>query len=326
MKTIIFFNNKKDVGKSSLIYHLAWAYADSGVKVLAADFDPQSDLTRMFLNEDQQNDLWPESEHTHTLFSALKPILKGLSDINKPYLKMVTDEIGLLVGDLGLSLLEDPISDAWNRCLDNDASAFKITSLFKTILSNAYQEHKADIALIDIGSNLGAINRAALLAADYVIVPLSTDSLSLQAFKSLGSRLHHWCNSWQLRLQKNTDENLSLPPGKIQQAGYIILQHSPFKVCANWPTKVPDYYYKEFLNQDLPVTNLRVDKDDQCLSIMRHYRCLMLMSREAHKPIFHLKPADGSIGVHVSASIDCGREFKKMARRIAKVVGIDEDL
>ena len=36
MKTIAFFNNKGGVGKTTLVYHLAWMYAD---------LDPQANLT-----------------------------------------------------------------------------------------------------------------------------------------------------------------------------------------------------------------------------------------------------------------------------------------
>jgi chromosome partitioning protein len=42
---IAFFNNKGGVGKTSLVYHLAWMYRDLGLRVLAADFDPQANLT-----------------------------------------------------------------------------------------------------------------------------------------------------------------------------------------------------------------------------------------------------------------------------------------
>ena len=50
MKTIAFFNNEGGVGKTSLVYHLAWMYADLGLSVLAADLDPQANLTTMFLD------------------------------------------------------------------------------------------------------------------------------------------------------------------------------------------------------------------------------------------------------------------------------------
>ena len=53
MKTVVFFNNKGGVGKTSLVFHLAWMYADLGLRVLAADLDPQANLTSMFIDEDR---------------------------------------------------------------------------------------------------------------------------------------------------------------------------------------------------------------------------------------------------------------------------------
>jgi cellulose biosynthesis protein BcsQ len=50
---IAFFNNKGGVGKTSLVYHLAWMYLDLGLKVIAADLDPQANLTAAFLDEDR---------------------------------------------------------------------------------------------------------------------------------------------------------------------------------------------------------------------------------------------------------------------------------
>ena len=48
---VAFFNNKGGVGKTSLVYHLAWMYADLGVRVVAADLDPQANLTAAFIDE-----------------------------------------------------------------------------------------------------------------------------------------------------------------------------------------------------------------------------------------------------------------------------------
>ena len=50
MKTIAFFNTTGGVGRTSLVYHLAWMFAYRGVPVLAADLDPQANLTAMFLS------------------------------------------------------------------------------------------------------------------------------------------------------------------------------------------------------------------------------------------------------------------------------------
>ncbi len=49
---LTFFNNKGGVGKTSLIYHLAWTFASLRKRVVAVDLDPQSNLTSAFLEED----------------------------------------------------------------------------------------------------------------------------------------------------------------------------------------------------------------------------------------------------------------------------------
>ena len=58
---IAFFNNKGGVGKTSLVYHLAWMYADLGFRVVAADLDPQANLTAAFLDEDRLAELWADN-------------------------------------------------------------------------------------------------------------------------------------------------------------------------------------------------------------------------------------------------------------------------
>ena len=57
---VAFFNNKGGVGKTSLVYHLAWMYADLGVRVVAVDLDPQANLSAAFLDEDRLAILWSE--------------------------------------------------------------------------------------------------------------------------------------------------------------------------------------------------------------------------------------------------------------------------
>ena len=42
---LTFFNNKGGVGKTSLVYHLSWMFAEQGFRVLAVDLAPQANLT-----------------------------------------------------------------------------------------------------------------------------------------------------------------------------------------------------------------------------------------------------------------------------------------
>ncbi len=333
MKTIALFNNKGGVGKTSLVYHLTWTYADWGLKIVAADFDPQANLTSMFLEEERLVELWPEEEQgqPRSISATVKPILKGTGDIAPPYVETVTEEIGLIVGDLGLSLFEDKLSDAWPRCLDRDEAAFRIISAFHRILVLAAQQQKAEIVLIDVGPNLGAINRAALIAADYVVIPLAPDLFSLQGLKNLGPRLRDWREGWQERLSKNPNKELVLPTGQMQPAGYVILQHNvrsdrPVKAYSRWMEKMPATYREEVRYEKSVKQLPTVENDEYCLATLKHYRSLMSLAREAHKPMFHLKPADGAIGTHVLAAKDCGKDFKGLARKIAEACEFEKVL
>lgn len=325
MKIIAFFNNKGGVGKTSLVYHLAWMYADLGVRVLAADLDPQANLTSMFLEEDRLEELWPDGEHPQTVFGVVRPILKGTGDILPPHVEEIDDNIGLVVGDLGLSLFEDKLSDAWPRCLDRDESAFRIISAFYRILLGGAEALKADLVLVDVGPNLGAINRAAIIASEHVVVPLAPDLFSLQGLRNLGPTLRRWRDEWDDRLSRNTSQDLHLPKRGMTPSGYIILQHvmrldRPVKAYGRWMNRIPGEYRQAILGEAGNETP-QVGDDPYCLSLLKHYRSLMPMAMEARKPMFHLKPADGAIGAHAAAVQACYLDFRTLATRIANATG-----
>ena len=195
MKTVAFFNNKGGVGKTSLVYHLAWMFADNGIKTLAVDLDPQANLTAMFLNEDRLEKLWPDGNHPETVFGSINPILRGTGDIAHPHVEKITPNLGLIAGDLGLSRFEDKLSDAWPRCHNRDESAFRTMTAFHRLVQLG-ADWGAQLVLIDVGPNLGAINRSALIASDMVCLPLAPDLFSLQGLKNLGPTLREWRAVW----------------------------------------------------------------------------------------------------------------------------------
>ena len=41
---LTFFNNQDGVGKTSLVYHLTWMFAELGKTVVAVDLDPQGEF------------------------------------------------------------------------------------------------------------------------------------------------------------------------------------------------------------------------------------------------------------------------------------------
>ena len=319
MKTIAFFNNKGGVGKTALVYHLAWMFADQGWSVLAADLDPQANLSTMFLEEDRLETFWPEGHSTHTVLAPIRPMLDGDGPIEEPYVEEV-DDIGLLVGDLALSGFEDELSAQWPNCLDGKKRAFRVIGAFAEVIRRAGAKREADLALVDVGPNLGAINRAALIAADHIVVPLGPDLFSLKGLQNLGPTLRQWRAGWQERLPK-TPSDMEVPEGRMEPLGYVVMQHSvrldrPVKAYGKWMQRIPQTYHQYVLAEE-GQDGLSVDDDRECLAELKDYRSLMPMAQEARKPMFHLKPADGAIGSHVQAVKSCYRDFRDLAQTIS---------
>ncbi len=318
---IAFFNNKGGVGKTSLVYHLAWMYRDLGLNVLAADFDPQANLTSAFLDEEQLEEIWLASDQPNTVFRCFQPLIRGIGDIAEPIPQVIDEGLWLLNGDLQLYSFEDDLSTEWPGCLDRKERSFRVISAFWRLLQKAAAQQQSDVVLVDLGPNLGAINRSALIAADYVVVPLSPDLFSLQGLKNLGPTLQRWRKEWQERIDKNPAPDLHIPSGKMQPIGYIILQHAvrldrPVKAFQRWIEHIPDTYHQEVL-QEADSQDTDIKTDPNCLALIKNYQSLMPMAQEAHKPIFHLKPADGAIGSHIAAVQNVYWDFKHLAEKIA---------
>ncbi len=328
MKTIAFFNNKGGVGKTTLVYHIAWTLSDMGLDVLVADLDPQANLSSMFLPEERLDALWPDGEHPHSVLGSVMPFLRGTGDIATPHVEEIADGLGLLVGDLGLSRFEDKLSQDWPRCADGHEDAFRVMTSFHRILEHASEARSADIVLIDVGPNLGAINRAALLTAQHVVVPLAPDLFSLQGLRNLGPALRDWRQQWARRKDLAPDD-LSIPQGEMSPAGYVVLQHNvrldrPVKAYDKWAERIPAEYCSSVLGVS-EQGSVSTKRDPHCLALLKHYRSLMPMAMEARKPIFHLKPADGARGAHVAAVRRCREDFQQLVQAIATSTNINLD-
>ena len=325
-KRITFFNNKGGVGKTTLVYHVAYKLCDLGYKVLIADFDPQSNITAMCLQPERLEQIYLAPEATGlTITDAMQPVFDG-EGYEGVHLEKITNQLHtapqLIIGNLRLSRNEDILSEAWTNCLDGRVDAFKKTIVFDTILKDAEKKGDFDFVLIDIGPNLGAINRAVLVATDYVIMPVASDLFSLQGIENLGQTLRTWKEQWNDRCKKKpaNKANLILPNGKMQATGYIALQHTaresrPVKAYLKWSNRIPHTYRKFVLQDDTPI-EIEFQADPNCLATLKHYHSLMPMAMEAHKPIFHLRPADGAIGAHYQATKQVGTDFENLANKI----------
>ncbi|NCD35076.1 MAG: ParA family protein [Spartobacteria bacterium] len=331
---LTFFNNKGGVGKTSLIYHLAWMFASLRKRVVIIDLDPQANLTAAFLDEEKIEALWDAQGVGSTIYQCVKP-LTSVGDIVEPVLQNIATDLYLLPGDVNLSGYEDALSAEWpNSMGDNNLyRPMRILSSFWQVMQMAAQKVQADIILVDIGPNLGAINRSVLVSTDYVTIPLGADLFSLQGLKNLGPTLRSWKNLWQKRLdnwntsvEKSNFPEFKLPQGKMQPIGYLCQQHGvrldrPVKAYDKWVQRIPEVYRESVLNETLS-EKIQQQDDPYCLATIKHYRSLIPMAQEHRKPIFKLSSADGAIGSHANAVQDARKDFKQLAERIAENIGL----
>lgn len=326
---LTFFNNKGGVGKTSLVFHLAWMFAEMGKRVVAIDLDPQANLTSAFLKPEELELLWDQEaaqEANGTVFQCIRPLTK-VGDILSPHAKQVSDRLHLVPGDLALAGFEDSLSEAWPKALDSGERYrhFRLLSAFWLVAQDAAKQVGADLILADVGPNLGAINRSALIASDHVVIPLAADLFSLQGLRNLGPTLRNWRRDWQKRLANWPEPDFQLPRGRMEPSGYILMQHSerlsrPVKAFKKWADMIPGTYRSEIL--DSSDSGGTETDTEHCLARLKHYRSLVPMAQEVRKPIFKLTSADGAIGSHSYAVIEARRQFEQLATRILEQIGL----
>ena len=290
-----------------------------GRRVVAADLDPQANLTGMFFGETGLERLWRDGNQG-TIDEGVAPLFEGTGDIvESPQIEEIGERIGLLMGDLALSRREDELSTQWPKCLDGDRRAFRVTTAFARLIARAGRQFGAELALLDVGPNLGAINRAALVASDCVVIP-APDLFSLQGLRNVGSTLRDWRRAWKERAgRKPQGLDMELPSGDMQPLGYVIMRRSirlsrPVQAYGRWIDKIPSEY-AEAVTQDGPPST-PAEQDPNCLAYLKDYRSLMPMAQEANRPMFLLKPAHGAIGAHQRAVHDCYIDFDRLASEL----------
>ncbi|GII77184.1 hypothetical protein Sru01_21660 [Sphaerisporangium rufum] len=338
--SVALFNNKGGVGKTTLTYHLAHMFQRLGHRVLAVDLDPQSNLTAAFLDEEELAVLWAEPEspawggassalsespirrvtgRSGTVAASVRPIMEGLGDVAFYAPIQIMDGLWLTPGDLELSAFEDRLSAAWPNCVMGDPAAIRTTTAFFRIIDDAARRVRADLVLIDVGPNLGAINRAALLTADTVLMPLAADLFSLRGLRNLGPTLRSWRAMWQRDLRPKVPPSISAPSGAMRPLGYVIMQPTmrldrPVKAYQRWLERIPTIFNGSVLGDPVPADSGRSYE----IATLRNYQSLMPLAHDARKPMFDLRAADGALGSTQAYVQKCRAEFRVLAENVLR--------
>lgn len=327
VKKIVLFNNKGGVGKTTFLFHLGYALEKLGKKILFVDLDPQCNLSSSICTDDEITRIW---DTQNSIYHAVEPLIIGTGDIKtiKPHI-VNNRNIKLIVGDLRLSEYEELLSTAWVESLAGNEIGFRRMSSILRIIENMSASNEIDYVLIDIGPNLGSLNRCVLLSCDYFLVPLVPDLFSFRGLENIGTTFKKWIGDWEGASDrfKKQNKTLSFPiqNGMPKFAGYINQQFNIYrgketKAWKFWTDKVPEKIQKNIidkLKEINPDLIIDLNEGSHKLGNFKSYHSLAPLSQKKRKPIFELDSKD-VVGVHKSNAENCGDEFSEFAKKIIR--------
>lgn len=325
MKSLAFFNNKGGVGKTTLTFHLAHMLARLGKRTVVLDYDPQCNISSIFLDVERLFSLWEDGSPAQaTVAGCIDPVRRGRGGLADPVLTEISENLWLLPGHLSLTLFEQTLAGEWPKTMASDNERALDVVLALDLLSNrAAALASADLLLFDVGPNLGALNRAALLGCDAIILPLAPDLFSLQGMRNVGPTLHDWRVDWGVVRERHMQgrSERGVPAHEFRPIGYIVQQHlaradRPVSGYARWAEQIPAVFHRDVLRSPASTPIPKLEEDPSCIAQVKHFSSLVPIAQAARKPMFDLKQADGIGGGQIQSVARCRQAFEALAQNV----------
>lgn len=337
MKSIVFFNNKGGVGKTTLLCNIAAYFAlELEKKVLVVDADPQCNSTTYMCEAEALEKLYNLKESQRPTVNAfVRSLEKGSGYLDKKIIPMRSDNFGcdVIPGDPRLALMEDFLANDWKDTITGNPRGLKTSMVFRQ-LAESYHEY--DYILFDVGPSLGAINRAILLASDYFVIPMSVDIFSILALENIRLSLSDWKRTLQkglIEYEEKHGEPFLISNNElkwdIKFCGYVLQQYKAKtvggervqvkayeKISRNIPKKIEDEILANFQNENI---------DSSMLGEIHNLASLIPMSQVSKKPVFKLKSSDGVVGAHFLSVSESKELYSKISKSILTNIGDNND-
>lgn len=165
--TLCLINQKGGCGKSSTCFHLAGAFAGQGHSVLLVDADPQGSLSQGFLGSDLVENL----EVNETLAALFD---ESLHFLDQQTLIRKTPFEGIDIVPTNLHLAE------FNVPQPETAGMIQYTIRDFLESQTAY-----DVVLIDCPPNLYQCSWNAMIASDFVVIPVPPEDFGTQGLRAV---------------------------------------------------------------------------------------------------------------------------------------------
>lgn len=327
-KKISIFNNKGGVGKTTYMYHVAHLLAERDLTVLMVDCDSQCNLTAYTMEDAEIRRSW--RDEGNSIFQNIDPVYRTTGDIRNrsPYKVRGDLNLYLVPGDLRLSNFEDLLGDTWSSAKGGSEPALRAQSAIHRYIEFASNRVEADLVLIDLGPNLGALNRATLASSNYFITPVAPDLFSIQGTENLGNKLVGWRRDWDQANAAWRDNSLSIPQGRPSYLGYVMQMHNQRStgednMTAGWGiygAELEGAIQRNIVDKLLPLQQAIVwNNDDYKLGQIPNLHSLIPYSLEAKKPVFDCTSADGLRGAHISRAANSRDHFEQIVDTLEEV-------
>lgn len=325
---LAIFNNKGGVGKTTYLFHIANILADAGICTLMVDCDSQCNLTAYCLNDSEIKKAW--GEKGNSIYKVLQQVADGVGDIRNKQATKLRDNLFLVPGDIDLNIYEDRLGETWASASVQPASIRVQIAIYRYI-KLAASKCNAKVVLIDLGPNLGALNRAVLGGVDYFITPISPDLFSIKGTQNLGNKFTTWHAEWKNNLNKwqNGFPGISideLPNGKPVFLGYVTQQHnirnSSTGMTKGWNifgSKVDEAIRENIVNKLEPLGQV-YPKKEYMLGKIPNLHSLIPYSLNAHKPVYKCTSSDGLNGAHISKAFESKELYKDIIDTILELL------
>jgi cellulose biosynthesis protein BcsQ len=339
-KTIVLFNHKGGVSKTTTTYNLAWTLTAKGKKVLLVDGDPQCNLTGLLLGDDFDDYYSTPNTMENNIKNAVKVAFEG-----KPapiqaidcYCPDTNRNLFLIPGHMDLSEYDSALS--LSLYSNNAISTLQnLPGAFYKLITLCADKHDIDYTFIDMNPGLSAINQTFFMSSDAFIVPTNPDPFSLMALKTLKTILPRW-KAWLDRSKDYFSEaSYPLPNTEMRFIGEVIQRFNlrNKKAASPYQGKIEEikkYIEDEFVPA-LSSKGMVYDIDslvekrlltDHCLAEISEFGALLQKANEQNLPVVALtRERIGEAG-NVLEQIDeknklIIQSFEKMADIILELV------
>lgn len=323
MKLISVFNNKGGVGKTTLTYHLAYALAEMGKKVLVLDLDPQCNLTIYGVDQEVLHNIWEQEDrfiddfnatrnkftesefnlfnsNPRTIHYILKPVEDGTSDLETlPPPIHVAQNLDLIPGRLTLHMYENKIAERWSGLYRGEPLSIRTATQIRAIACRYASELGYDFIIMDTSPSLGALNKVIISTVDGFLVPCLPDMFSLYGIRNIGKSLLEWKKDFDTIYTLLSSDKRDAFPGKfVSFLGFTIYNAKKYtgitpldlaQAAYNYANRIPGTI-KDFIDSEVRqhLDEAMINNPIGDKAIMHTHNTLPSMAQKYRVPIWQV--------------------------------------